>query len=151
MPLIDELSDRLKEKQWLFLAKPDAHAITMNVWAEEQSYPVILLVRADTSVVIGLFLYNRRCAPESLAAMATFVNSANFLLVSGGFEIDSQSGVVRFRDSVDVEGVTLSADFVDAFVRRLAGLGAGYARAVAAVLNGTPVADAVSMVEALGM
>ncbi len=55
-------------------------------------------------------------SPEQLPAMAEFIARANSDLLIGNFELDWDTGEIRFKTSVDVEGNGLTVALVEAQV-----------------------------------
>jgi hypothetical protein len=71
--------------------------------------------------------------------MLQFVNEANLDFTLGGFDMDPEDGTIRYRNSLDVESLELSGEFVDSFVRTFAILGSRYRKPVKMILDGKPV------------
>jgi hypothetical protein len=112
-----------------------------------QAFSVVLHIREEACLIIGLFLYPRRCEPDHFERMLTFLNRQNFDLVIGGFEMDPDNGALKFRNSIDLESIPITSDLVDGFVKMLASLGARYAAALNAVLDGQSLDTAYGMME----
>jgi hypothetical protein len=140
MGFLDQICDCLRDKGWSFAVQQGIGRITLKVSTESgEFFSVVLHVREAACVVIGFFLYRRRCGPENCERMLTFLARQNCDLVIGGFSMDPEDGSLRFRHSVDLESVRLSADYVDHFVRMVALFGAKYAKALDAVIDGKPL------------
>jgi hypothetical protein len=137
MGLVDQVCDSLRDSGWSFVAQRAIGRITLKVSTEERkTYSVIIHVREEACIIIGLFIYPRKCDPEHFQEMLTFLNQQNFELLIGGFEMDPNTGALKFRNSIDLESTTVSAEFLDHFVRLLSSLGARYAAALEAVIDG---------------
>jgi hypothetical protein len=87
--------------------------------------------------------------PDRLVEAALFLTRANFGLVIGNFELDLESGEIRFKTSVDVEGVEINDALVDHLL--LAGVIATdrYLPGIAAVIGGQQAVASIEMVEAV--
>jgi hypothetical protein len=84
---------------------------------------------------------------ERRAAVGEFCNRANFGLAIGNFELDHDGGEVRFRTSIDAEGVEPTPELVrNAVVANVLTMDR-YVTGLLAVLNGTDPADAVEDAE----
>ena len=90
-------------------------------------------------------------AADDKVAMAEFLTRANFGLAVGNFEMDWESGAIRCKTSLDIEGTELNEALVEGLVnanlitteRYMPGL-----RAVAE--NGAVPADAINEIENTG-
>jgi hypothetical protein len=90
-------------------------------------------------------------AADDKVAMAEFLTRANFGLAVGNFEMDWESGAIRCKTSLDIEGTDLNEALVEGLVnanlitteRYMPGL-----RAVAE--NGAVPADAINEIENFG-
>jgi len=86
---------------------------------------------------------------EHRPAVGEFCNRANFGLAIGNFELDHDSGEVRFRTSIDAEGAEPTPALVrNAVVANVLTMDR-YVTGLLAVLNGTDPADAVEDAEEL--
>jgi hypothetical protein len=143
MGLVERVCAALRDSHWSFVVHQGLGRITMKVQTEPgDSYTVVLHVREEACIIVGLFLYNRRCGPENCERMLTFVNRQNFDLLIGGFEMDVETGALKYRNSIDVESIEITTGFVDHFVRFLSAFGAKYVRALDAVLDGKTLNEA---------
>jgi hypothetical protein len=137
MGLLDQVCNALRETRWSFAVQQGIGRITMKVSTNEgQTYSVHLSVRDEACLIIGLFLYPRRCEPEHFDRMLTFLSRQNFDLVIGGFEMDPENGSLKFRNSIDLQSVPINSELIDGFLKMLVSLGARYDAALSAVLDG---------------
>jgi hypothetical protein len=143
MDLLQQICNFLREKQWSFVVQEALSRITLKVSTDdEKTYSVELHVRANVGIIIGMLRYPRKCDPDNLERMLKFLSRQNFELFMGGFEMSPETGVLKYRNSIDVESLELNADFIDNFVRGVATFGVLYAPALNAVLDGKSLDDA---------
>jgi hypothetical protein len=140
--LLARVSELLQANRWSFVLQEQASRIRLQVSHEGRSHSVELQVREDSQVILGMLTYKRRADPESIDRMITFMNKANFDLLLGGFEMNPETGEVRYRNAVDVESLELTPVFMNNFLRSVAALGAQYCAAVEAILDGKSVKEA---------
>ena len=136
MSLIDEVARLLKEKDWNFHVNKERSFIIMKVGDKECQHPVEIQVKEEQQVIIGMLTYERKVDPEYREDMIRFMNKANFDFNMGGFEMDPESGQMKYRNSVDVEAIQLNAIFINNFMRTVAMFGSKYWEAVELVMNG---------------
>jgi hypothetical protein len=98
----------------------------------------------DSKLVIVMMVYKQKVDPDNRDRMLVFMNKANLKFALGGFELDPDDGTIRDRNSLDVESLELSGEFVDNFVGKFAVLGSRYWKPVKMVLDGEPVDAALS-------
>jgi hypothetical protein len=78
--------------------------------------------------------------------MAQFMSKANFAMNLGGYEMDPDDGELRFRNSIDVESLSMTSKFVDNFVRTFGIFGSRCWKPVEMILNGRSVQEAYAAV-----
>jgi hypothetical protein len=137
----------LQMGQWSFVLMPEAGRIKMKVSEKGQTHLLELQIRNDSQFILGMLIYKRKCNPEYRQTMSDFMNKQNFRLAIGGLEMDPDTGLCRFRHSVDVEKLTLTPLFVNNFMKGIAGLGCKLWTAVEAVMNGESVNEACRLIE----
>jgi hypothetical protein len=142
MTLLLRWSQLLQDTAWAFELNPGLGRITLRVRAEDDIYPVDLRIQEDSKLVIAIMAYKQKVDPDNRDRMLVFMNKANFEFTLGGFEMDPDDGTIRYRNSLDVESLDLSGEFVDRFVRTFAVLGSRYWKPVKMILDGKPVEDA---------
>ena len=144
MALMATVSRLLREKDWNFRAHDGV--IEMSVGSDSHQFPVRIQVREDTSLLVGMLTYTRKCPPEYRDNMVRFMNRTNFDFSMGGFEMDRSDGEVKYRSAIDVESLDLTATFINNFLRTVAMLGCKYADAVTTIMDGKPVEAALRKV-----
>jgi hypothetical protein len=143
--LIWRVSDLLQETGWSFVLMEHASRIQLQVPHNGRYHSVELQVREESQIILGMLAYKRKVDPENVDRMIHFMNKANFALLLGGFEMNPETGQVKYRNAVDVESLELTAVFVHNFLRSVAALGIKYADAVDAVLDGKSLKEAHHM------
>jgi hypothetical protein len=142
MSLIRQFSHFLQRGSWSFVLQEGLGLIKMNVSGQGVSHSVEIQVREDSKFVMGTLTYKRKCDANNRHRMVIFMNQQNFELSLGGFEMDPESGKVRYRNSVDVEGIELTEVFVNNFVRAIAVHGCRFWDPIEKVMDGKPL-DAI--------
>ena len=87
------------------------------------------------------------CPPDKLIAMAVFVTRANYGMIIGNFELDLESGELRYKTSIDVEGAELTSPLIQHMVYANVMMMDNYLPGVMAVIAGTSSEEAIAMVE----
>ncbi|MBE2197994.1 MAG: YbjN domain-containing protein [Anaerolinea sp.] len=76
------------------------------------NYTCFAVVRIDLQQFMFYVQSGVKAAPEARTAVAEFLTRANYGLRIGNFELDMSDGEVRYKSSLDFEGVTLSPQLI---------------------------------------
>lgn len=114
---------------------------TTTVW------PVRILVFEDDVRAVFVSALPSRVPEAALAAIGEFCNRANFGLAVGNFELDHDSGEVRFRTSIDAEGSGVTPELVRNAVVANVLTTDRYLPGLLAVSDGTDAAQAIDDIE----
>lgn len=68
--------------------------------------------REEQEQFVFYSIYPVRAPDNKLAQVAEFITRANYGMIIGNFELDYADGEIRYKTSVDVEGVELSEPLV---------------------------------------
>ena len=108
-----------------------------------------IYVLEDTRRVLALSVLPLNVPEERRGAMCETLNRANFGLVVGNFELDMDSGEVRCRTAVDLEGAVLSPSLLRHVLQANVEITDTYHPAIMRVAFGEQApAEAVAAVEA---
>jgi hypothetical protein len=129
--------------------KPEETEEEAVVRVDFSSHPIPLsearaIVRVDVERFVFLFSFREHAQPKARPEVAEFITRANFGMTVGNFELDYDSGLIRFKSSVDFTHVELSellvrnailcaADVVDLYGNVLAEVARGEKKARAAI------------------
>ncbi|OHS98886.1 hypothetical protein TRFO_34793 [Tritrichomonas foetus] len=101
--------------------------------------------KEEANIVIATVSYKRKVPAEQRTAIVEFINQINIEISIGGFEMDRRDGEIRFRHSIDVEGLNCTEIFAHNFVNSVAMTGCKYYNALCSVMDGK-VQEAYSMI-----
>lgn len=104
----ERLGEFLEEDGWDPEEAGDDYAYTLTYDGDNGELACYAQVRVDLEQFVFYVMSPVRAAPEALAAAAEFVTRANYGLRIGNFELNYADGAVRFKSSLDFEGVGLS-------------------------------------------
>jgi hypothetical protein len=139
MAFLARWAQLLQENEWAFELMPLLGRITLRIRVDDDVYPVDLRIEEESKLVVAMMVYKQKVDPDNRDRMLEFVNKANLDFTLGGFEMDPEDGTIRYRNSLDVESLELSGEFVHSFVRTFAILGSRYWTPVKMILDGKPV------------
>jgi hypothetical protein len=140
--LLWRVSELLQANRWSFILQEQASRIRLQIAHEGKTHSVEIQVREETQIILGMLTYKRKVDPENVERMISFMNKANFNLLIGGFEMNPETGEVKYRNAVDVESLELTQVFINNFLRSVAALGAQSCAAYEAVLDGKSLKEA---------
>ena len=125
------------------VAEADAGVLETAFEGSATVWPVRIHVFEEDVRAVFVSAFPAVVPDEHRAAVGEFCNRANFGLAIGNFELDVDGGEVRFRTSVDAEGLEPTPALVrNAVVANVLTMDR-YVTGLLAVLNGTDPADAI--------
>jgi hypothetical protein len=147
MGLSDVVEQFFEGEGWPIEALIQGELYETSFEGDSGAWPVHVHVYDGDSRVVLVSTWTGLVDDERRAAMAELCNRANFGLAVGNFELDHDTGEVRFRTSIDVE----HAELTPALVRNLAVANMitfdQYLPAIEGVAGGSPAELAVRAVE----
>jgi hypothetical protein len=121
--LIDELSALLTEAQWQFVVRRDARQIQMKIVYSNAEHWLAIQVCENPRAFFATLTYPRKCPPRQRESLIELIHEINFVHTMGGLEMDPASGECRVRNSVDLQDLALTPEFVDGLLGRLVRFG----------------------------
>jgi hypothetical protein len=106
------LGQFLEEDGWFPQRVEDKFAYRSYYNGEHGGMLCYALVRADWQKFLFYAIAPFTVAAEKRAAVAEYITRANYGLPIGNFEMDYADGEVRYRCSLDFEGVTMTPNLV---------------------------------------
>jgi hypothetical protein len=106
--LIAQVKDYLRSETWRFEPVEGAAALRMRYEGQQATWTVLMHAREDLRRLSFYSVLPEAVPEPRRAAVAEYLHRANFDLALGCFELDYDTGRVRFRTSLDVEGAQLS-------------------------------------------
>jgi hypothetical protein len=143
--LVQTVGDFLVEKNWAFGQDQSTGIYCFKILHRSVLIPCEVGVNDDVHVVLVSTYFLPQVPLRWRKNMLEFVSAANFQLVSGGLEI-GKTGYVRYRETLVTQGLTITADFIDAFLIRVLENTVKLRNGVLAVLNGDRAGDALNMI-----
>jgi len=149
MTLYQRMVAFFQEDGWPITELADQGALTTTYGASSGTFPAVARADERLQTVAFTTLFGQLVHPEARVAVMEAVARANFGLPLGCFTFDTDTGEIRFRTSVDVEGVEVSTAMVRNLVYTNCLAMEAYAPAFSALLAGgiSPEA-AIAAVEA---
>lgn len=119
-----------------------------NLTIKGKMNPLRYIIGVSTNLIVFYAVAPLRADEQYLSAAAEFVNRANYGLNLGCFELDHNDGEIRYRMSVNCDGVTPSKTVLDDCFYMPASMFERYGDGLASVLFGFETAkDAVEKIE----
>jgi hypothetical protein len=85
---------------------PDRPALAFRFVTEEHAFGAMAIARESARQALFYAYAPFPVPPSRRAVVAAFLHRANYGLLLGNFELDMDDGEVRFKASVDLEGLT---------------------------------------------
>jgi len=105
-------------------------------------------VKIDYERLVCYFNFKNTASKNHVEQVVQFITRANFGLIIGNFEVDFETGLVRFKSSIDFTGVKVQERLVKNVIRSAMDVVEDYGDAAAEVIKGRKSAtEAISAVE----
>ena len=108
-PLFEAMVDFFKSDDWPYIQLEDRPVLSLNYNGKHANWTCYAQAREEQQQVIFYSVCPVTAPVERRAALAEFITRANYGLIIGNFELDFEDGEIRYKTSLDVEGLTLSA------------------------------------------
>jgi hypothetical protein len=107
-----KLGDYLREHEWNPQQLADQYIYRMPFMGTNGNMYVYTQVRVEAEQFICYVMAPIKAAEEVRPAVAEFLTRANYGLYIGNFELDYADGEIRYKSSIDFEGVPLSVELI---------------------------------------
>jgi len=110
--LFKALKSYFEEGGWSFEAVPERSVLRMAFQGRNGEWAFFAQAREEQSQLV---FYSRASIPieeRRRMAVAEFLTRANYGIILGNFEIDLRDGEIRYKTSVDIEGVELTPTLI---------------------------------------
>ncbi len=108
MSLYETLVGYFEQDGWTFHRLDEHHAIEMPVAGENGNFRLLAIADEERNILRFLTFIEGKVPQARRHDIMEFLTRANYGLLLGNFEMDLGDGEVRFKCSVDLEGVPLS-------------------------------------------
>lgn len=106
--LFDLMVDFFERDEWPFAQVRDQAILKMGYRTEKLAWTCYAQALEDDQQFVFYSITPIQTPPAKKAAAAEYITRANFSLILGNFEMDWDSGEVRYKTSIDVEDDRLS-------------------------------------------
>jgi len=150
MTLMERIAARLGAEQLGFEPGPTEDTLVTVLPGIHGTFVVAARVLEEDQRLVFYAFVPEDTAEDRRDEMMRFVTRANYGMIVGNFELDLGDGEVRFKVSVDLEGVKDISPLVMPQLTSCVAIFDQYLPALGAVQRGTPVAEALAAVERQG-
>lgn len=111
-----EVINFFNSENWRFSEEEDTENLFMTFQGQTDIFPCYARVRSQEQQFIFYCICPVKVAEDQTLGVAEFLHRANFGLVVGNFEFDVETGDVRFKTSIDVEGTNINQPLIKTLV-----------------------------------
>lgn len=145
--ILEVVKQFLTQDEWTFSEGDEGSLLSLGISGQNGQWQCYAKAREAEYQFVFYSVCSAQAAEDCRPALAEFVARANFGLVIGNFELDLDTGEVRYKTSIDVEGDRLTPPLVQNVVYANVVMMDRYLPGIMAVLGGTTPAEALKMVE----
>lgn len=143
--MLDAFVAYIEERGWPYAV--DGDLLSFPAVAENGQWTIYVTAReAEEQLLVHSVLHDLVPADRREAVME-LVTRANFGMVLGNWELDLDDGELRFKTSIDIEGVPLTDGLIDPLVMANVAMVDRYLPGVEAVVAGEDPKAAVAAIE----
>jgi hypothetical protein len=106
-PLFDAMVDFFKADDWPYIQLEDRPVLSLNFDGKNARWTCFTQAREEQQQFIFYSVCPVNAPVEKRAPLAEFITRANYGLIIGNFELDFEDGEIRYKTSLDAEGLTL--------------------------------------------
>ena len=107
-PLFDAMLDFFKSDDWPTIQLEDRPVLSMNFDGKNARWTCFAQAREEQQQFIFYSVCPVNAPEDKRPIVAEFITRANYGLIIGNFELDFEDGEIRYKTSLDAEGLTLS-------------------------------------------
>jgi hypothetical protein len=115
--LYDDVLRLLDDAGWKFQPTEEYLSATMIMEGQHGTWPCVVMVREDARQIITYSANTLRVPADRRAKLAELIARANFGMAIGNFELNVDTGEIRYKTSVDVSASTLDAGLLERLIR----------------------------------
>lgn len=104
---IDALTAFFERRSWMIKVDYDDPGVHTTYAGNNGQFNCFAKLRIEQSQLVFYSIFPIRTPPDKRQLMAELITRANFGMVIGNFELDFNDGEVRYKSSVDFEGIGL--------------------------------------------
>lgn len=106
------LTTYLDDNEWFPRRIEGKHAYSMSYSGKNGDFRCYAIIRVDLEEFLFYAVAPVKVAEEVRNAVAEYITRANYGLRIGNFELDYSDGEVRYKSSLDFEGMALMPEFI---------------------------------------
>ena len=107
-PLFEAMVDFFKSDDWPYIQLEDRPVLSLNYNGKHANWTCYAQAREEQQQFIFYSVCPVSAPVEKRTPLAEFVTRANYGLIIGNFELDFEDGEIRYKTSLDAEGLTLN-------------------------------------------
>ncbi|HWO27099.1 MAG TPA: YbjN domain-containing protein [Kofleriaceae bacterium] len=107
----------LAEKGWKLQADEERRSVTMLMEGRNGTWPCIVVAREQEQQILVYSASSLRVPPDRRTKLAETIARANFGMVIGNFELEMDTGEIRYKTSLDVSESELDGGLLERILR----------------------------------
>ena len=146
--ILDATRQYFVDQGWHFVPVDDPPALEMEFIGDYGQWRCVAIAREEAEQLVVYSIVTDRATPDRMPTMAELMARANKSLVMGNFELDYDTGEVRFKTALDVEGSELTQALVGQLVQaNLVTIDVHLPAIMAVMLGGKSALEALEILE----
>jgi hypothetical protein len=117
--LTSQVAEAMTKAKWSYAVDASQNRIFCLCSNDDACLRLVIHVLEIQHEIIGFVALERRCPSACRPALLRFCHLANYEISIGFFSTDEKDGEVKFRHSVDVEGIVITSTFIDNFIKSI--------------------------------
>lgn len=115
-PLIEQLISFFCKEDWSFSKEQGQSALRLAFAGDHGQWNCLAKTLEDQRQFIFYSISPLSASQSRLPEVAEFITRINYGLIIGNFELDFKDGEIRYKTSIDVEGIALTNTLIEQLV-----------------------------------
>lgn len=111
-PIFDALVEFFEDDDWKYHILEGLLVLSLPYAGRNGKWTCYAQAREEQDQFVFYSVCPVNATPQTTAAVVEYITRANYGMIIGNFELDYDDGEIRYKTSIDVEGVSLSAALI---------------------------------------
>jgi len=111
-PIFDAMTEFFEDEDWSSQWLEGKPVLSLPYAGANGKWVCFAQAREEQQQFVFYSVIPVNASPETMKAVVEYITRANYGMIMGNFEFDYRDGEIRYKTSIDVEGVTLTAPLI---------------------------------------
>lgn len=103
-------------QEWQYSQVPNENILFLGISGENGKFQCIVDLLEDEEQFMFFSILGSNVPFKKRVAISTLLNKLNYEIFFGNFEMNSESGEVRFKTTISYKNLTIEQNFIEEFI-----------------------------------